>query len=130
MRLETGFAKGRLPPEPVHGSRVLVIEDERDIRDLLVELLEGDGYQVSSACDGQDALRQVLLGWPDLILLDLMMPIMSGWQFLEVLSQHELLGRIPVLVISAFECATEVAAVIPKPFEVEDVLASVHRMAS
>jgi CheY-like chemotaxis protein len=113
-----------------HGQRVLVVEDERDIRELLVELLSDEGYVVSFACDGQDALRQVLLRWPDLILLDLMMPVMSGWQFLDVLSQHQLLDRIRVIVISAFNCDTEVAAVIPKPFEVEEVLESVHRLAS
>ena len=116
--------------EPVHGSRILIVEDEGDIRNLLVELLEEDGYRVSSACDGQDALRQVLLWWPDLILLDLMLPIMSGWQVLRVLAEHEMLGRIPVVVVSAFECDMKVAAVIPKPFEVEEVLASVHRLAS
>jgi CheY-like chemotaxis protein len=112
-----------------HGSRILVVEDEWDIRELLVELLRDDGYVVSFACDGQDALRQVLLCWPDVILLDLMMPVMSGWQFLDVLSQHELLGRIRVIVLSAFDCDTEVSAVIPKPFEVEEVLESVHRLA-
>jgi CheY-like chemotaxis protein len=113
-----------------HGPRILVVEDERDIRELLVELLSDEGYVVSFACDGQDALRQVLLRWPDLILLDLMMPVMSGWQFLDVLSQHQLLDRIRVIVISAFDCDTEVAAVIQKPFEVEEVLESVHRLAS
>ena len=121
---------GRPPAAKAHGSRILVVEDEGDIRELLVELLRDDGYVVSFACDGQDALRQVLLWWPDVILLDLMMPIMSGWQLLEVLSQHEMLGRIRVIVVSAFDCDMEVAAVIPKPFEVEEVLASVHRMAS
>jgi two-component system response regulator CpxR len=115
---------------PGRGRRVLVVEDERDVRDVLVDVLKGEGYLVSFACDGQDALRQVFLRWPEVILLDLMIPIMSGWQFLRVLSENRMLRTIPVIVVSAFECDTDVAAVIPKPFEVEAVLESVHRLAS
>jgi two-component system phosphate regulon response regulator PhoB len=59
-------------------SRVLIVEDERDIRDLVVLHLQRDGYQVSTASSGEDALLQVKQSPPDLVLLDLMLPGMSG----------------------------------------------------
>jgi CheY-like chemotaxis protein len=116
--------------QPHAGKRILVVEDDRVIRELLVELLQGEGYEVSSACDGQDALRNVFLRWPEVILLDLMMPIMSGWQFLKVRSEHPMLARNSVIVVSAFHAEMDVAACIPKPFEVDQVLAAVHRLAA
>ena len=114
-------------------TRVLVVDDVRDIRELLVELLESEHYEVSSACDGQQALRTFLVQWPDIILLDLMMPIMSGWQFLHVQAEHPRLASIPVVVLSAFDVFDRrmdvAAAVHPKPFLVEEVLDTVHRLA-
>jgi len=113
--------------------RVLVVDDDRDIREPLVELLESEHYQVGSACDGQQALMKVLVQWPDIILLDLMMPGMSGWQFLKVMAEHPRLASIPVIVLSAFdvfESQMDVAAAVhPKPFLVEEVLESVHVLA-
>jgi len=114
-------------------TRVLVVDDDRDIRELLVELLESERYEVSSACDGQQALRKLLVQWPDIILLDLMMPNMSGWQFLHVQAEHPRLALIPVVVISAFDVFDRqmdvAAAVHPKPFLVDEVLDTVHRLA-
>lgn len=114
-------------------TRVLVVDDDRDIRELLVELLESERYEVCSACDGQEALRKLLVRWPDIILLDLMMPIMSGWQFLRVQADHPRLASIPVVVLSAFDVFDRqmdvAAAVHPKPFLVDEVLDTVHRLA-
>ena len=59
-------------------SRVLIVEDERDIRDLVLFHLEREGFQVSSASSGEEALRQVRHASPDLVLLDLMLPAMGG----------------------------------------------------
>jgi len=122
------------PPAPLRAARrVLVVDDDGAIRELLVELLEGDGYQVSSACDGQQALREVMVNWPGLITLDLMMPIMSGWQFLKLQSEYPRLASIPVVVLSAFDRRLgqpDVAEVLPKPFLVEDVLEAVRRLVS
>jgi CheY-like chemotaxis protein len=108
---------------------VLVVDDDADVRELLVTLMEDDGYQVSCACDGQEALREVLLRWPDVILLDLEMPGMNGWDFLRVQSEHPRLAAIPVVVISGLDAPPGVAAAVRKPFLVETVLAAVHRVA-
>jgi two-component system chemotaxis response regulator CheY len=114
-------------------TRVLVVDDAADIRELLVDLLESEYYEVSSACDGQQALRTLSVQWPDIILLDLMMPIMSGWQFLHAPAEHPRLACIPVVVLSAFDVFDHqmdvAAAVHPKPFLVDEVLDTVHRLA-
>jgi CheY-like chemotaxis protein len=118
------------PPTAVRSPprRILVVDDDKNVREVLSELLAREGYDVSSACDGQDALRKVLMEWPQLIILDLEMPRMSGWEFLEVQAEHRSLARIPVLVISAFDHTLDVAAVLPKPFQVVDILAAVRRL--
>jgi CheY-like chemotaxis protein len=61
---------------------ILVVEDSQDVRELLVSLLTRSGYTVRSAPNGQTALALLQAGWPDLILLDLSMPILDGWQTL------------------------------------------------
>jgi CheY-like chemotaxis protein len=110
--------------------RVLVVDDDLDIRDVLVELLEGEGYRVSAAGDGQQALREASRNPPDVILLDLMMPVMSGWQFRAAQLRDPVLARIPVVVLSAFANDLDVAAFVPKPFFIEEVLDTIRRIAA
>ena len=82
---------------------ILVVEDEADIRDLLRRTLEKSGYEVNTAENGQIALEKVQECKPCLILLDLMMPEMDGFQVLEVLRSTEQWLDIPVIVITAME---------------------------
>jgi CheY-like chemotaxis protein len=112
------------------GVRVLVVDDDRDIRDLLVEVLSGEGYVVSSAADGRRALAEAHASRPDVILLDLMMPVMNGWEFREAQLGDPDLAGIPVIVISAFDSTLNVAAVLRKPFLLEDILDTVQRLAA
>src|ERR1041385_7372067 len=64
------------------GRRILVVEDDYSIRDVLCAILEENGYAVATACNGDEALRTLREGRaPDLIVLDLRMPVMDGWQF-------------------------------------------------
>lgn len=117
---------------PVSGRRVLVVDDDPDIRELLVSVLSDDGYEAASARDGRDAL-DVLDRWPaDVIVLDLMMPVMDGWTFAARMKEK---WTIPIVVLSA---ATEVrkhaaqlgaADVIPKPFDIETLLPCIARVA-
>jgi CheY-like chemotaxis protein len=111
--------------------RVLIVEDDATIRDLVVLLLEGEGYEVREAANGQVAL-DVLSEWrPDLILLDLMMPVLDGWTFLTLQRAAPDLRPIPVIVMSAsrrLQVAADdlgAAVAIAKPFEIEAVLAAV-----
>src|SRR5216683_7493642 len=78
--------------------RVLVVDDDPDIRELLVSVLTDDGYEATSAKNGRDALA-VLDRWPaDVVVLDLMMPVMDGWTFAERMREK---WTIPIIVISA-----------------------------
>src|SRR5919204_644743 len=106
-------------------SLVLLVEDDRAVRDTLVDALELDGYEVVAAADGRDALEVLTLRRPDAIVLDLMMPTMDGWEFRRL--QREIGHDIPVVVISATlnprldEVRPE--AFLMKPFDLETFLA-------
>jgi CheY-like chemotaxis protein len=85
-------------------SQILIVEDDADIRDTLQQILEIEGFTVATADNGRDALDRLLHeSQPCLILLDLMMPVMNGWEFLQVLKhQHQhVLATIPIVVVSA-----------------------------
>jgi len=81
--------------------RVLLVEDDADVRSTLAGFLEQEGYQVETAENGKDGLAKLLNAKPGLVLLDLMMPVMNGWEFLEEKNHNSLCSRVPVLVISA-----------------------------
>jgi CheY-like chemotaxis protein len=81
---------------------VLVVDDDPDIRETLREVIEAEGYAVLTAENGQVALERLrAMPLPSLVILDLMMPTMSGWEVLGVLRTDGRLGRLPVAVISA-----------------------------
>ena len=90
-----------MSPEQPSGKSILVVEDTLDTRESLAFILRHKGYEVRTAADGQEALEQLKAGArPDLILLDLMMPTMDGWEFTNRLRQHPALASIPVVVVS------------------------------
>ena len=119
------------PPPSTSSSprRVLVVDDDKEIREVLVELLAQEGYEVSAACNGQHALTKVLIHWPDVVLLDLVMPVMNGWQFLDLRLAYPVLDHVPVIVTSAVDSSLDVAAVVPKPFLLDEMLEAVRRVA-
>src|SRR5574341_517646 len=82
-------------------SRVLIVEDEPDIRGLLVHHLKREGYQVSAAAGGEEALRQVRAAPPDLVLLDLMMPAMDGLEVCRRLRQDPATAALPIVMLTA-----------------------------
>jgi CheY-like chemotaxis protein len=86
-------------------TKILIVEDEADIRELMQELLEIEGYSVDAACDGQDGLDRLRayadLDMPNLILLDIMMPVKDGFAFRVEQESDPRLARIPVVVVSA-----------------------------
>ena len=114
-------------------SRVLVVDDDRDVLALLDEVLGDAGYAVSTATDGEEGLRAAVRDRPDVILLDLMMPNVSGWRFLE-LYRHAPAPHAAVVVVSALRPeALDLGrlagadAVVPKPFGLDQLLAVVNR---
>ncbi len=84
------------------GGKVLVVEDDPEIRSVLEDVLEGEGYGVVTAENGRAGLDRLADGDPCVILLDLMMPVMSGGEFLNVLRSDDVGATIPVVVVSAW----------------------------
>lgn len=85
---------------------VLIVDDHRDFRETLAEVLDDAGYRVGCAANGREALARLRQGpTPFLILLDLQMPVMNGWEFLRCRADEPTLARVPVIVISA--CADD-----------------------
>ena len=112
---------------------ILVVEDNPELRGLLVEVLEHEGYMVEAAENGAQALVKANANPPRLILLDLMMPVMDGLTFLRQRSENLLLAHIPVIVVSAASqqgledaraLGAEVALV--KPFDLRELFDLVH----
>ena len=114
---------------------VLVVDDDVDIRSVVSELLIDEGYQVKTAVNGRDALATLDCWRPDVILLDLMMPIMDGWTFLTNRQSNCKLSRIPVIVMSASHTLGRgderltADDVVAKPFEIDTVLTKVAARA-
>ena len=112
---------------------VLVVEDDRDSRELLGEMLELSGYRPLLAADGLEALRLLRRERPCVILLDLMMPRMDGCAFRQAQLAVEALRAIPVVVVSADPNAErkardiQAAACLGKPVDPDDVLALVQQ---
>jgi phosphate regulon transcriptional regulator PhoB len=115
-------------------SRVLIVEDEPDIRDLLAFHLERDGYQVTRATTGSEALRQVRATPPDLVILDLMLPEMDGLEVCRRLRTDGATAGLPVIMLTAKGdevdrvVGLEIGAddYIVKPFSPKEVLARVR----
>jgi CheY-like chemotaxis protein len=115
------------PAPHVQTRRVLVVEDDRDMREALVEVLRLEGYEVDAASDGAQGLALSRLRRPDVILLDLMMPIMSGWEFRATQVGDPRIAGIPVIVMSAYHNDLDVAESLPKPFHLEDMIQAIRR---
>lgn len=83
-------------------ARILVIEDDEASRMLVTYLLEADGYQVYSASNGRDGVRAALQHGPDLILSDLQMPVMDGYEVARLLHADPGWRRAPLVAVTAF----------------------------
>lgn len=118
---------------PPDKPRILVVEDDLSTREALSLLLSAEGYGVSTAPDGVAALEQLHNGQrPDLILLDLMMPLMDGWQFRHEQLRDPGLANIPVIVCSASwrvgqNGGLQALAYLDKPVDPHELIAVVRR---
>lgn len=81
--------------------RILVADDDPDIVDIIQTVLEGEGFQVLVATDGEEALRKVKQERPDLVILDIMMPKLDGYQVCQQVKNSSALSSIPIVIISA-----------------------------
>lgn len=113
---------------------ILVVDDDPDILEALSEILEAEGFEIRRARNGKEALERLEPDPPQLILLDLMMPVMDGWEFAQRMRQKPpAVSNIPLIVLSADRNvgpkAQDIGAVghLAKPFELNDLLEMVRR---
>lgn len=116
---------------------VLVIDDDLPIRGMLAAALRQHGYQVLLAGDGAEGQRALTIHHPDVVLLDLAMPDVNGWDFLQRLQETGHIGRIPIVVVSAHLRVEPqallqmgVSAILPKPFHLPDLLQLIEHLAA
>jgi DNA-binding response OmpR family regulator len=113
----------------VDRKRVLVIDDDLPLRGMLAAALRQHGFQVLLAGDGAEGQRAMTIHNPDVILLDLAMPNVNGWDFLQRLQETGHLGRTPIIVVSAHlrvdpqaVLQMGVSAILPKPFNLPELI--------
>ena len=112
---------------------VLVVDDDPAIREILAIALEDEGHEVSTAADGAQALARVDERQPDLVLLDLNMPVLDGWQTQARLRTRT--PRIPVVFMTAGTVAKSEAdrhqadGFLPKPFDIDRLLSLIDSFA-
>lgn len=117
-------------------TKILIAEDERDIRDLIIFTLRYNGFDVAAAANGEEALELALSEAPDMLVLDVRMPRMTGYEVCRQLKANKATEHIPVVFLSAKGQEAEVQAgmqagaidYILKPFAPDDLVARVREL--
>jgi len=115
--------------------KILIVDDEPDVVALIARTLAGDGFEVIKAYDGIGALDLISTEKPDLVLLDLMMPMMSGYEVCQQIKSNPQTSAIPVLCVSsahtpdarAHSLKAGAAALVTKPFLPKELIAQIRR---
>lgn len=117
----------------VQTSRILAVDDVPDNLFLLQAILEAEGYEVETANSGSSALAKVENSPPDLVLLDVMMPDMNGYEVAQQMRQNNRLTEIPIVMITAYEEAhvksqlqVEASDFIRKPINIDELLTRIR----
>jgi CheY-like chemotaxis protein len=111
---------------------ILIVEDDRDTREMLERFLQFEGFGVRSAPNGEVALATLHAGTrPSVILLDLMMPVMNGWQFRQAQAHHPAYSGIPVVVVTAAGSRADIPPIeahgwLAKPLDLERLLETIQ----
>jgi putative two-component system response regulator len=106
---------------------ILVVDDDPELNALIQEALLEKGYDVLTAANGREALNRLKdpASYPSLIVLDLMMPMMNGWQVLDIIARDHSLQKIPIILMSAYFGDSFVGdpyTMLPKPFTLDTLL--------
>jgi len=111
--------------------QVLVVDDDDDVREILSLVLEAEGFRVRTAWNGREALNELAGFENGVVLLDLRMPIMSGWEVIEVLREEDRLRRIPIAICtSSPRDAPRGFPILPKPVDFDQMLGMIRDLAS
>jgi len=115
-------------------AKILVIEDDKYVMELIAFLLEQVGHNVESVRDGEEGIRRARVFKPDLILLDIMMPGLDGYTAMNILAEDETTHSIPVMVVSCkgalkdlFDNLPNFVGFVKKPFEKDALVGDVNR---
>ncbi len=120
----------------VDRKRVLVIDDDLPLRGMLAAALRRHGFQVLLAGDGAEGQRALTIHNPDIVLLDLAMPNVNGWDFLQRLQETGHLGKVKIIVLSAHlrvdpqaVLQMGVSAILPKPFNLTELIEVIEHLS-
>lgn len=128
--LHTVLAQAENELEVGPHTRILIVEDSEDIRSLLEELLSGEGYDLVFATNGEEGLETAKKAHPDIILMDLSLPGMDGWETVYRLRQLDEFKQTPVIALTAHATrkdeeralAAGCTGYVSKPFDMEKLL--------
>lgn len=110
---------------------VLVVDDDRGVRESLVQLFREEGYDVHAAGNGREALDSMQRVRPSIVILDLMMPVMNGWELYRHMKSDPALASIPICILSATTSPVpDAECVLDKPIAAPRLLEAVHRHAA
>lgn len=115
--------------------KILIVEDDISIRELLVEIFESEGYEVESGTNGSEGIQALERGTPDVILMDMLMPVMDGFAFRQEQLKKPEWEQIPLLAMSAQNQELEKLAshgithFINKPLELDHLLNQVKQLS-
>jgi len=118
-----------------HGKRILVMEDEEDNRQIIRNMLAPTDYQISEVEDGQQALEAIAKQQPDLILMDIQLPIMDGYEATRRIKADASLRSIPIIAVTSYALSGEEKKAraagcddyVPKPFSPRQLLAKIQQ---
>ena len=113
---------------------VLVVDDELDIVEAVKAILEEEQYRVVTCPNGREALKCLKESKPDLAIVDIMMPVMNGYETIKAIRQQDSFAKLPILIMSAIAPAVKAKeytweGFLKKPFSLKDLLDKVHRLA-
>jgi CheY-like chemotaxis protein len=113
---------------------ILVVEDDDAVAMMIQDYLSGHDFRTARAADGREAVDMVRQLHPDLIVMDLMMPRLTGGEAATALRRDPMTEKIPIVAISAVADVTSIAEmlpldeVLPKPFDLDDLVAAIERL--
>lgn len=112
-------------------TRILIVEDDQPIAQLMREVLEDEGYQITVARTGHEGLHQLAQATPALVLCDVMLPELDGWHFCREMQAQPAYQHVPIVLTSAASIVDppgdcQYTMFLPKPFTVETIIATVR----
>lgn len=120
----------------MENKKIMVCDDDQGILDVLQMLLESEGFDVITEINSTNLIKEMKINLPDLLLLDLWMPVLSGDQVLKALRTTEEFEHLPVIVLSASVDGSSIANgagatdFVPKPFDMDDLIIKIRGLLS